>query len=239
MHGGSGVEEMLEVVEEDQQLPCAEKADEVVERPDRLRDLGGHELRVREPGERHPEDAVVQRAGELGRDLQCESGLARAARPGHGDEPRAAREQRDELLQLVLSPDERARGDGQIGRVERSKRRELGVTELIEALGLGQILQPVRAQFADRCLAVEEAPGRLGEHDLSPVRGSRDPRRAVDVEAHIALVGQDRLAGVDPHPHTDRAARERVARLNSCCDGIGSAREGEEERVALGVDLDA
>ena len=62
---------MLEVVEEQQELPSSEEPGEIVGRADRLRNLRVEELGVR-TDERHPEDAVALRADELGRDLQRE-----------------------------------------------------------------------------------------------------------------------------------------------------------------------
>ena len=71
------------------------------------------------------------------------------------------------------------------------------------------------------------------------MRGCRDPSRAVDVEPDVALVGDEGLAGVDPHPHLHRAVCQRSSCAGSGRDRVGSAREGDEEGVALRVDLDA
>ena len=70
------------------------------------------------------------------------------------------------------------------------------------------------------------------------MRGGCDPRRAVDVHADVALVGHERLAGVDAHPDPDRPGSERPLRLDRGGDGVGRPRERDEERVALGVHLD-
>ena len=67
---------------------------------------------------------------------------------------------------------------------------------------------------------------------------AHDPRRPVDVRAHVPLVGDERLAGMDPDSDTDGAVGERVLSLSSRGDRIGRARERDEERVALSVDLD-
>ena len=186
---GRGVEEVLEVVEEDEELPAAQEAGEVVRRSHRPRDLGRHELMVGQSRERDPEHAIVQRPDELGGDLQGEAGLPGAAGPGDRQESRPVGEQRDELLELSLSPDERDRDDGQVGGVERAERRELAVAELEEPLGADEVLQAVLAEVADLGIALEQTPGRLGEDDLPPVRRRRDPCRAMDVDADVALVG--------------------------------------------------
>ena len=62
-----------------------------------------------------------------------------------------------------------------------------------------------------------------------------DARGAVDIGADIALLRQERCAGVEPHPHGDR---KRLLRLARGRKRAGRSREGDEEGVALGVDLD-
>ena len=70
--------------------------------------------------------------------------------------------------------------------------------------------------------------------------GGRDPRGAVDVDADVALVGHERLAGVEPHPHADRPVRRAPPCPRAAAASASAARgEGDEERVALRVDLDA
>ena len=110
---------MLEVVQENEELPVAEKPREIVRSADRLRDLRGQEVRIRQACERHPEDTVAESPDEVGCDLQRQPGLPRAAGPGERQQPRAVGEHRDELLELALAADERARGDGQVRRIER------------------------------------------------------------------------------------------------------------------------
>src|SRR2546423_14095427 len=60
----------------------------------------------------------------------------------------------------------------------------------------------------------------------------------MDVNAHVALLGDERLARVEPDPHADGAAVESALRVSCGSDRIGRAREGHEEGVALRVDLD-
>ena len=237
--GRRRLEQVLEVVEEEQELPAAEKPGQVVGRSQRLRDLGVEERGVGEADERHPEDAVALGAHELGRDLEREPGLPRAARPGEREEARAVREQRDELLELVLPPHERARGDGQVRGVERPERREVAVAELVQALGSDQVLQTVLAEVADGRVRLEEPTRRLGEDDLPAVGRRGDPRRAVDVDPHVALVRDDRLAGVDSHADADRAPLERLTPVGCRGDRVGGSGERDEEGVTLRVDLDA
>ena len=213
-----------------EELPAAQEPGEIVRCADGLRDLGG----TGAPDRRAPraEPRRHRRA-----DVPTSSAATWSASrvfpvppgPVTREQPRAVREQRDELVELVLPPDERARGDGQIGRIERAERRELTVAELVQALAPSQILQPVLAEVADGD-RLEETAGRLGEDDLPAVGGGGDPRRAVDVDADIALVGHDRLARVDPHADADRAVLEGVPRFGGGLDSFGGARETRRRR---------
>ena len=229
---------MLEVVEQEQELPPAEESRQVVRGPDRLGKLRRQELGIREAREGRPEDPVLEAPDELRGSLKREARLARAARARDGDEPRPVGEQRDQLLELTLAADERDRDDGQIGGVERPEGREVALSELEEALCAGQILQAVLAEIADGSVGRQEAAGRLGDDDLAAVRGGGDPRRAVDVYADVPLVGHERLAGVNAHPNPDRPGLERPLRVDRGGDGVGCPRERDEERVALRVHLD-
>ena len=69
--------------------------------------------------------------------------------------------------------------------------------------------------------------------------GRADARRLVHVHADVALLRQQRLAGVKPHPDANRFRLERVLGLS--CRGERLARVGErdEEGIALRVDLHA
>ena len=75
---------------------------------------------------------------------------------------------------------------------------------------LVEVLEAVLAEVAQPD-AVDEVAGRAREDHLPAVAGGRDPRAEVDVEADVALVGARGRAGVDAHPHANRAAVERRA----------------------------
>ena len=83
---------------------------------------------------------------------------------------------------------------------------------------------------------VDERRRRRRDEHLPAVTGGRDPRRAVDVRAHVALLRQQRRAGVQAHPHRQL---ELLLRLARGLERARRGREGDEERVALRVDLDA
>ena len=80
---------------------------------------------------------------------------------------------------------------------------------------------------------------------MAAASGRAEPRRPHDVEPQVALAAERRLAGVEAHPDADVDAVGpllrcvRALRFDGCGDRIAGARKGEEERVALRVDLDA
>src|SRR6266508_4597862 len=134
--------QVLEVVEQEQELLPAQIAEKVVAGRQCLSDLRQEELGVREAGERDPEDAVRDGADELGRDLEGEAGLARAAGPRDRHQAGLLRVQFQKLLELLFPAEERARSNRQVRGIEGPKWRKLAVPELVEPLWLGEILQP-------------------------------------------------------------------------------------------------
>src|SRR6266571_4469673 len=62
---------------------------------------------------------------------------------------------------------------------------------------------------------------------------------AAYVEADVALLGQPRLARVQPHAHVYRPVGQCTLAVRGGGHRIGRPGEGDEERVTLRVDLDA
>ena len=212
-------------------------ADNVSLEPERLAGGGLDERRIGERGERHPPDpTVVVVRGRRGR-LQCESCLAAPARAGQRHQPDVGPpQQQRELVDLPLATEERCRRDWQVRLVQRLQRREDVCPELEETLRRAQVLQPVQAEVAH--IGAGKVCRRLRQKHLPAVPGGGDPRRPVHVEPHVSLVGPERLARMQAHPHTHWAARERALRLGSRRHCIGRTRKCDEEGVALRVDLD-
>jgi hypothetical protein len=52
----------------------------------------------------------------------------------------------DHLGELALPPEEGGSGDGEIRAVEGLERREVAVSELVDALGGGEIFEPMLAE---------------------------------------------------------------------------------------------
>ncbi len=65
---------------------------------------------------------------------------------------------------------------------------------------------------------------------------AHDPRRAVQVDADVAVVPHEWLARVHAEADADGALGERLLRLGGRLDGIHGTREDGEQRVALAVD---
>ena len=92
-------------------------------------------------------------------------------------------------------------------------------------------------------LVLEQRLGRLGDEDLPAVPGRPDPRSPMDGEAGVAPVGGHGLARVQAHANPDLNSlrpvvrHERALTLDRSEEGVARARERDEERVALRVDL--
>jgi hypothetical protein len=132
-------------------------------------------------------------------------------------------------------------------RLERRKvGREAVDVELVEVLGSIDVLEPVRAEIADRDAlhrVLDQLTSRSREHHLTAVRNRSDPRRAVHSEPDVPLLAHQRLARVQAHSHAYLTALrpvvycKRTLRANGSAERRARTREREEERVSLRVDL--
>jgi len=232
---GRALDRLLEVVEEKQHRAIADVLGELDLRTDRLRDRREHEGGVANRRQRYPPDPAREVVDRFGCDLHRQAGLAYPSGADKRYEAMLA-EQRSCRGRLVFSPDQPCRLDRQVRLVQRLEPRVLLLAELVELLGLGEILEPVRAERAE-VDAVEQAGGRLSDDDLAPVRGRADPGGPMDVQTHVSLCGDGCLARVDSHAHPNRSAREHPLPCLRRCDRIRSARKGDEECIALRVHL--
>jgi hypothetical protein len=139
-----------------------------------------------------------------------------------------------------------------LGQLPNRERRELvseaGDDELVEALRLVEVGQHDFAEVAElevarQVVAHEPGRGARDEH-LAAVAGVADSRGLVDGEANVAVAAYVGLARVQTHAHLDLGA---LGPLVVGQDGLPGSRgrdtgpgtaEDDEERVALGVDLD-
>ena len=231
-----GIEDVLEVIGDDQRFTVAEIAQSA--HTDRPRNRAFDETGIADLGERHEEDAAGEVLDELGGDLEGEPGLAASPRSGQRHQARAVTKHPGQVGKLPLSPYERVRGHGQVGCVQRPQRRKVPVAELVDPLGCRQVLEPILPEVA-QTLHAGQVPSRLRDQDLAAVAGGGDAGRTVDVDPDVALLGHKRLAGVQSHPHPNGTALEFVARVCRSRKCVRRLPEGDEECVALRVDLDA
>ena len=193
-HVGGRGEEVLEVVEVDEQPLVGDVPDHVLG-VERLRRRVEHELRVAQRRERHPVHAVGERFGDGARGLQREPCLAAPACARQRQQTRAVEQQRAHLRELSLPTEERRRRHGQVGAVEAPERRKLLVSQLVEPLRRGEVLQPVLAEVAQP-LGGRQRGGR-GRHDhLAAVRDGCNPRGAVHVGSDVSTAAHEGRPGV-------------------------------------------
>src|SRR5262249_60181061 len=124
------------------------------------------------------------------------SGESQEARSGVGEHPADRRK-------LVLAAEERRRRDGQIRLVERLQRWVVAGAELEDPLRRGEVLEAVLAEVPHP--VADQFVSRLADEHLAAVTGSPDPRRAVDGDADVALLGDERRARLQSDPPLARA----------------------------------
>jgi hypothetical protein len=231
-----GLDDMLEVVQQQQQLLVADDGRELLARAERLSDRRQDELRVADRRQQDPVDTVREVADDVGRSLDREACLARPARPGESEQPTLAAQQLGDVCYLTLSTDERAGRPREVRVRDRLQRRKRHIPELEDPDRLVEVLQPVLSQIAD--LAVELLARRLREQHLASVTAGGDPGGEMNVETDVALLCDCGRTRVQAHPDANRPAAERRLGVRSRGDGLACVFEDDEERVALRADLD-
>ncbi len=146
---GNSFEQLLEVVEEEQRLPLRQVLFEclLVRDPQGLRDRRKHGLGIAERGQRHEPDAVPELLPELGRSLKRKPRLPRAARPAERDEWVRTNE-RQHLVELLLSADQRRRLGRKVCLLQAFERPELAGTELVDPFGGREIFEAVLTEVS-------------------------------------------------------------------------------------------
>ena len=257
----AGLPHLLEVVGHEQELPVAEVVAQRLQDgaagclgdPQGPGQDGGDQVRVGDRGQVGEEGAVAVAGQQLGRDLEGQAGLAGAAGAGEGEQPGPS-QQPPGLGGLPLPADERGELGGQVARpgVQGPGREEVGRESLdhqvVQAHREVEVLEPVLAEVAyggplgDGVL--DQAAGGAGDDHLAAVGRPGDPGRAVDVDADVVVPAQHPLAGVQAHAHPHReplrpgVGGQAPLGRHRGPDRRHRAREGGEERVALGADLD-
>ena len=247
-HRRDSGKQLLEIVENEEEPPRAQVVAQHVAvcpaaalaQAERLRDRSHDQIRIRQRPQRHEPDAVGVVLGGVGGREKRQARLPAAARADQGDDRDiVAAEQVEQLGELALTPDELSRRDREIRLVQRLERREVLAAELVEPLWFGEVLESVLAQVAHEHAVVEQCPGRFAEQHLAAVSRRHYARRPVHVASYVALVGDERRPGVKAHTHVDGTGRQRFREHGRGRESTGRRREGEEEGVALRIDLDS
>ena len=217
----AGPPHLLEVVGHEQELPVAEVVAQRVQDgaagclgdPQGPGQDGGDQVRVGHRGQVGEEGAVAVAGQQLGRDLECQAGLAGAAGAGEGEQPGPS-QQPPGLVGLPLPADERGELGGEVARpgVQGPGREEVGRESLdhqvVQAHREVEVLEAVLAEVAyggplgDGVL--DQAAGGAGDDHLAAVGRPGDPGRPVDVDADVVVPSQHPLAGVQAHAHPHR-----------------------------------
>jgi hypothetical protein len=157
------VHHLLEVVEQEQHPFRLERTLELLERglvrarlADRADDRLERRAGVAHRREVDEEHAVREPRRELCGRVEREPGLPDAARTDQRDEPRALVEGLADPCQLFVATEEHRRLRRQVVRTTRQRRErwelggEPGRLDLVDPLGLEQVLEPVTAEIAER-----------------------------------------------------------------------------------------
>jgi hypothetical protein len=202
-----------------------------------------HDRRCDEPGvdeisKRHPEDTVLDCSDHFGGDLKREPGLPGATRPRDGDKSDLAQETL-QLGRLTFTAQQRARRDGEVGRVQRPQRREVVRAKLKQLLRFAHVFEPVPTEVDDDVLSVEQRTCPLGKQHLPTMTGTHDSSRPVHIHPDVAFLCNQGFAGMDSDPYAHRRRRQRRTTFGRSRNRIQRARESDEECVALRIDLHA
>ena len=190
-------------------------------------------------------DAVGELTAHLAGDFDGQPGLACAARAGQGDQPVVGQEAAD-LGDLRGTADEARQLSRKIVRsngIRCPQRREvvaqIGVAQLRDPHGAGEITQRMAAQVGQPCLVgklvLDHFLGRGRDDGLAAVCQVAQPSGLVDRRARVvALVAQLHVAGVHPDPQLDRR-QIRPLQLQRACHRIAGPGERGDEAVAFAL----
>jgi hypothetical protein len=203
---------------------------------------------VEAPTPQHSHAVAPRRGGDRARNARlADAGLAADHRDAAGRAGRDPAEAATEALDLVGAADQRCRL-GLPARGVRFQRgeggAELRVRELMDALGLTEIAEPMQSQVDERrvwCDVLAHCGNGGGGHEhLTPVTDRVQPCAAVERRTEVRALPRERGTDVDAHPHRqpvdacplDLLQRELDGQRGG--DGVGgSSHRGEagDERV--------
>ena len=161
----------------------------------------------------------------------------------HDVEAGVVEQPRDALAEQhgVVGEDDADRRRARACAERREVAAEARLVELEDPLRLRQLRQRPEAEVAELAVGGEHECRGLGGDDLAAVARVRDPERAVDVDADVAVLAERGGAGVQPDADAHRrgpvVARDPPLRVDRGLRGGLGLGEGGEELVAARVDL--
>jgi len=111
------------------------------------------------------------------------------------------------------------------------------VAELVDLHRFVEVFEPMFTELGHG--RIDQFAGLTREQHLATVPGCGDPSCLMNVASDVALVRHKRSPSVESYSHPDGTVGQGVLRDHRGLDRIPGVPEGDEERVALGVDLDA
>ena len=236
-------EELLDVVEHEVRASYADTRRHgrsvAARRADQLGHGGQQQCRVPEWRQRNEDRAAVRFLREQARELKRESRLPGATRPDDGKDARLALvPDGNRPEELALTAEEGGSRGRKVGCAGRSKWRELRVAELEDPHQAVEVLDAMLPQVPHRHAGGEERSSLLGDQNLTSMGEPAHAGATMDVHPHVPLGREGRCSRVKPHTYLDRADCQRVLPVESRIHSLACGREGDEERVALRVDLD-
>ena len=232
-HQRGGAHHLLEVVEDEQQVPVAQEVQQQVARRlgadlAQLQGAGdghGDERGIGQRRQRDERGAVGELNAQMRRQIEGEAGLAGAAGPRQRQQPgfrpsavlrfAGRRHTQDRACggDLPFPPDERRRGLRHVAQelARRAQGRELlgqaGRHDLEDPLGGLQVLEGVLAEVAQGDVGREALAGQLAgrprNDDLVAMCGRQQPRHAVQRRSEVVAAAHFGLAGMDGHAHPE------------------------------------
>jgi hypothetical protein len=102
-----------------------------------------------------------------------------------------------------------------------------------------EVLETVSAKRDKREPIRDEFRGRGRNNYLPTVSRRCDPGGMMNIGANVTLFGEERRSGVHAHPQSYRPRGEPLRDRLRSLDRAPRVRERQEERISLGIDLDA
>ena len=174
VRGHSG-KQVLEIVEKQERAPAREGVRQPLRKRRLRRVADAHAMRHRrqdegrvvERSERNPHDAVRKALGRLGCGLDCQPRLTGSSGTDQRHEVGIVlAEQTDHMLDFVLATQERRSRNRKVAEEAGPQSWELSVTELVEADGCIEILEPVQPEILR--LDLREIARRLERRTCAP-----------------------------------------------------------------------